>query len=249
MIYSEHIILPSYLCDCHDRLSLWGLARLFQDVAEHHCLRYNLGFEDLLKEDKSWVLTQMFYQIKQMPTVGDNIMLSTWSRGDDGLIAYRDTQITDADGNLLVGATAMWALIDRTKRRVVRLHDMMHRMESHNQQATTEARPPKIEPSAKATVADSHLSFRIQHSMLDHVMHVNNAEYIRWIGDMVHQDVIHELNVKFHKETKIDEQITLSRYNNTNTIEPSQDSAVQHCLPVYIQISNPRGLAVEASLS
>ena len=34
MYYTDQLIVPNYLCDMHDRISIWSTARLFQEAAE-----------------------------------------------------------------------------------------------------------------------------------------------------------------------------------------------------------------------
>ena len=99
MIFSEDFTLSTLICDEDDRLTLWGLARLFQDVAGDHSDSLGVGFEGLKPQNKAWVLTHVYYNILRLPSAGERLTLKTWPKPDNGLIAPRDYQLIDAEGN------------------------------------------------------------------------------------------------------------------------------------------------------
>ena len=95
MIYTEDFTLSTLICDEDDRLTLWGLARLFQDVAGDHSDSLGVGFEGLKPQNKAWVLTHVYYNILRLPSAGERLILKTWPKPDNGLIAPRDYQLID----------------------------------------------------------------------------------------------------------------------------------------------------------
>ena len=123
MIFSQHIEIPSYLCDINDRLHTWAAVRVCQEVTEHHGNSTGIGFYKLLERNHAWVITRSLYNIYRLPNAFEAIDLSTWSRGNNGLIAMRDYRMNAADGEQLLTGTSYWAMIDMTSRRVVRLTD------------------------------------------------------------------------------------------------------------------------------
>ena len=90
MIYKQEIEVPSYLCDVDDRLHVWAAVRLCQEVTEYHGNATGIGFHTLLAQNRAWVITHAYYNIYRLPMAFEKIMLNTWSRGNNGLIAYRD---------------------------------------------------------------------------------------------------------------------------------------------------------------
>lgn len=239
MIYKQHIETPSYLCDIDDRLHPWAAVRLCQEVTEYHGNMTGIGFKELVQQNHAWVLTRSLYNIYRLPDAFEEIDLSTWSRGNNGLIAMRDYRMLAANGEQLLTGTSYWALIDMQSRRVVRLNEVIEGYEDHNILATEHATLDKIKLPDMSN-ASTALELNVPFSMLDHTRHMNNSEYIKLIFDVLHglnfatsQPFVLELN--FQLESRYDELLT-----------------VKHCLDNgshYLSISNPRALSVVAKIT
>ena len=55
------------------------------------------------------------------PKYNDEIKVETWSRKIEKLYAYRDFQIKDKEGNVIVIGTSRWIFVNTERRRPVRL--------------------------------------------------------------------------------------------------------------------------------
>lgn len=240
MIFSQHIEIPSYLCDINDRLHTWAAVRVCQEVTEHHGNSTGIGFYKLLERNHAWVITRSLYNIYRLPNAFEAIDLSTWSRGNNGLIAMRDYRMNAADGELLLTGTSYWAMIDMTSRRVVRLTDEIVGYENHDILATEHASLDKIKlPADMASEAPS-LQTPATFAMLDHTRHVNNSEYIKLIFDVLHDKGFDTqrpftLELNFNLESRLGEQLTI-HYRMLDGVH-------------YLQITNPRSLSVTARVS
>lgn len=233
MIFEESYKIFSLMCDADDKLSLWGMARLMQEVAEHHTSLTHIGFADLIKDNKAWVLSRMYYCISRLPSVGETVTLKTWSRGTNGLFAFRDYQIIDEAGIVIVSATSDWVLIDFEKRRACRMYDVMDKYEHHQICATDKDHfdkliVPNIDNIEPLTCV------QVRESMIDHTQHVNNAEYIRLIDDSINKNFEHlkTLEIVFSNETHRQEEMRIFRIQDNGS--------------VFFQISNSREVAVKA---
>lgn len=222
MIFEIQREVPLCLCDCTDHLSLYGVARMFQDAADSHTTGEGIGYQQLLQEGKAWVLYRIAYQTYFMPEAGESVTLRTWSRGVDKLFALRDTQMFDSKGNLCVCSTSYWVIIDMERRRVCRMHDKVINYEHTPLQATTFKTLGKID--FHASDAELVSQFVVPQSSIDHTFHVNNAEYIRWISDQIAakrdvpiqynpQKEILELN--YLLETRRDETVLIRREHSS----------------------------------
>ena len=239
MIYKQRIEIPSYLCDIDDRLHTWAAVRLCQEVTEYHGNATGIGFKTLLEQNRAWVIVRGLYNIYRLPSAFEQVELSTWSRGNNGLIAFRDYRMTGADGEVLLTGTSHWPLIDMTTRRALRLHDVIANYENHDILATEHSTIDKIvlpEMNAEHLVAQHTAAF----SMVDHTRHVNNSEYIKLMFDTLHnvgfdtsQSFCLELN--YQLETRPDEQLSIYHRANGDV----------H----YLRIDNPRAVSVTARVT
>lgn len=206
MVYSLEQVVPSYLCDRADRLHPWAAVRLCQEVTEYHGNSVGGGFEKLVEQNRAWVIVRSYYEFHRRPAAFEKVMLNTWPRGNDGLFAFRDYRVTNAEGEVLLTGTSYWTLIDYAQRRAVRLRDYINVYDTTDELATGRERldriamPPMDNP-------DCQFELQARHSMIDHTSHVNNSEYIKWIFDALAEcgfdaDRPFSLELNFQHETK-----------------------------------------------
>lgn len=239
MIYKQEIAVPSYLCDVDDRLHVWAAIRLCQEVTEYHGNATGIGFKTLLAQNRAWVITHAYYNIYRLPDAFEEIVLSTWSRGNNGLIANRDYRICSAGGEELLTGTSCWPMIDMSTRRVLRLNELIAGYENHPECATQYDKLPKLVlPDMSEATAKTCKS--AVYGMLDHTQHVNNSEYIRMIFDYLHElgfatSKPFSLDVNYAHESRLGDELSLHHIQSENT----------H----YIKIDNPRGTSITAKIS
>lgn len=240
MYYTDTVTIPNYLCDCHDRLTMWGLARLLQESAGHHAESAQLGFRQLIERGKAWVLCRMYFVVDRMPMEGETVTVRTWSRGTDGLFAFRDFELIDPQG-VAVTCSTYWVIIDFESRKAMRIHEFWNDIESHPDCATDRDHLDRLRIPRDAGEPVTAACFGVRPSMLDHTFHVNNAEYIKWAFDCLPSQAPHEapyrFAIEFLSETMPDETVTVQQY------APQGDNGT-----TYFKISNPRTAAVVASL-
>lgn len=239
MIFTEDFTLSTLICDEDDRLTLWGLARLFQDVAGDHSDSLGVGFEGLKPQNKAWVLTHVYYNVLRFPSAGERLTLKTWPKTDNGLIAPRDYQLIDAKGDVCASSSSNWVILDMNTRRVCRLHETIKVFEEHDINSTKFSKLEKIKMPEKLAMVKK---IDVPYSSIDHTRHVNNAEYIKWICDSIDEITkprgtgrkeIRELEINYLKETK---------HGDPNVVLLKKDLDNYN----YYQIQNSNGISVNA---
>lgn len=241
MIFTEDFTLSTLICDEDDRLTLWGLARLFQDVAGDHSDTMGVGFNGLKPQHKAWVLTHVYYNIIRFPSAGERLTLKTWPKPDNGLIAPRDYQLIDSQGIICATSASNWVILDMDSRRVCRLRDIIKVFDMEQIDATKYSKLEKLVMPADMEPL-KHID--IPYSALDHTRHVNNAEYMKWICDAIPEICkprstgrreISEFEINYLKETK---------YSDTETIlyQKKIDDYT------FFQLTNSFGISVNAKV-
>ena len=246
-IYTNEYTTESYLCDQYDKLSMWGLSRLMQTVAEEHTLLTHISYYDLIKRQRAWVLSRMFYQVERMPDYASKINISTWSRGVDGLFDARDFLVTTPDGEKLASATAYWVVIDFNSRHVVRLNDIMDGYRHNDVCATERQRLSKLRimPMDESNLVEH---FNVKPSMLDHTRHVNNSEYIRWVDDNMPQGkCVASLEITYQAETRPGESVEVMRGQPDGETAHFQIFAHSNRLADPMASVSPEGMQAESN--
>lgn len=239
MIYKQELEVPSYLCDIDDRLHVWAAIRLCQEVTEYHGNATGIGFKTLVQQNRAWVITHAYYNIYRLPMAFEKIMLNTWSRGNNGLIASRDYRVLTEGGEELLTGTSAWALIDMNTRRVLRLNDVVANYENHPECATQFEKLNKLQ-IPEMTEADKIMQRPVSYAMLDHTQHMNNSEYIRMIFDCLHEQGFSTAQ-PFALEMNYAHE---SRLGDTLNLYAKQVDDVR-----YIQIANSRGTSITAKIT
>ena len=238
MYFTEEITLSTILCDEDDYLTLWGLARLFQDVALAHSETLGVGYYGLKSLDKAWILTHVYYNIIRFPMAGEKLILKTWAKQDNGLIAPRDYQLIDDKGDICASSTSNWVILDTNSRRVTRLGEIIKVYEKESDNATKYSKLEKIVMPESLQILKT---IDVPYSSIDHTYHVNNAEYIKWICDSIpeictprkdNRSDISEFMINYLKETKYGDKAVTMLYKE-------QDEK-------FYQILNSNGVSVNA---
>jgi acyl-ACP thioesterase len=212
---------------------------LLQQAADNHTKLFGIGFQQLQEQHKAWVLCRTYYDVRRLPMDYEEVTVRTWSRGTDGLYAWRDFEMTDSQGTVIVAGATSWVVIDTNARHVVRLGEIVKGFESHPDMATDRDKLGRIRfpKGEEGELVVEHQ--QVKYSMLDHTQHVNNAEYIKWIFDNLPegttQSAPFKLDVEYLQETRPDDEVSIHRL----------------CQPdgtLLFKISNPRTTAVVATL-
>lgn len=238
MFWEEHIKIPAYIADRTDHLEIWGLARLVQEAADHHTEATGCGFAEMLKQDHAWVLARMYYQIHRMPAVGEEVTIRTWSRGCDGLQFARDAEVVDEKGEVVVGVTTIWVVINYSNRKLVRMNDLLSDYEHHDRCAT-DVKVLKRLVVPKMFDQDYVKQIPIEESMIDHNNHMNNAEYLKVIFDALADQEIKREEISFEinylQESHLGDALSLNR-----TMQEGN---------YFFQINNSKGISITAKVT
>jgi medium-chain acyl-[acyl-carrier-protein] hydrolase len=102
------------------RLSLPSLFNYMQDIASDHAEKLGFGRDDLMKENRFWVLSRMYAEIVCWPLWKDTIVIKTWPNGTDKLFALRNYEVKYPDGRHIAYGTSSWLILDQATRKVQR---------------------------------------------------------------------------------------------------------------------------------
>ena len=215
--------VASYEADMTGKLSLFALFNRFQELAGMHAEYLQVGY-DLLRESKlAWILSRIKLQILSLPSWGDAIQLATWPKGIDRLFAMREFSLKNEVGETLVLATSAWLLVDIDKNRPQRIETLPVDLHFPGAPHAIQATPDKIEmPERLTPVFDRPVWM----SDIDTNLHVNNAQYAKWIGDCFSGDQFRDrrltsLQINYMDETLLGDLVVISK-------TPEAESAHQY---------------------
>ena len=201
----------SYECGPDGRATLLTVCNLLQEAASLHAASLGFGKGDFAAagENISWVLTRMVVKMNRYPVWEDEVTVETFPRGGRKIVAWRDFELKDAEGETLGVASSEWMIIDLSTRKI---HAIPETVFAANDPAN--APVLGLEPFAKFrfpetadTAARDVRTFAAMKSQIDLNGHVNNVHYIGWMLEPCESRCPAEMEIVFRSETLAGDEV------------------------------------------
>jgi acyl-ACP thioesterase len=210
------------------KLNLYSLFNYMQDIASDHAIRLGFGRDDLLRDNRFWVLSRVYAEIDLWPLWEETIIVKTWPNGTDKLFALRNYEVSYRDGRHIASGTSSWLILDRTTKRVQRPDSILSEYNPNLQKKASRVKyASKLENDCQEGKTSPLYKIRI--SDLDVNLHTNNVRYLNWVCDtydleFIMNNVPHSAEINYLAESKYDEEViirTLSESENNNSYSHS----------------------------
>ncbi len=211
------------------KLNLYSLFNYMQDIASDHAVKLGFGRDDLMRDNRFWVLSRIYAVITEWPVWGDSIIVQTWPNGTDKLFALRNYEVRFPDGRHIASGTSSWLILDLTTKKVQRPDSILsqYNFNLHNELSPVRY-AAKIDPAAE----NGQVSplFRIKVSDLDLNLHTNNVRYLKWACDSYSLEFVmnnepQSAEINYLAESRFDEEIMIR-----TSVENQNDSFCNHSI-------------------
>jgi acyl-ACP thioesterase len=202
------------------RVSLASLFNYMQDIASDHAEKLGFGRDDLMRDNRFWVLSRMYAEISVWPLWEDSIILKTWPNGTDRLFALRNYEVRHSDGRHIACGTSSWLILDRTTKKVQRPEAALRSFSSSFKPASSPLRYSSKLEAVSGNPSESAL-FRVKISDLDVNLHTNNVRYLQWINDtydlgFVMKNAPHSAEINYLSESLFNEEVFIQTLADKN---------------------------------
>ncbi len=195
------------------KLNLYSLFNYMQDIASDHAVKLGFGRDDLLRDNRFWVLSRIYAVVSEWPVWEDSIIVNTWPNGTDKIFAMRNYEVRYPDGRHIASGTSSWLILDRATKKVQRPDSVLAQFNPDLPHKTSPIRyATKIESAAE----NGEISplFRIKVSDLDVNLHTNNVRYLKWVSDSYNLDFVmnhwpQSAEINYLAESRFDEEILI----------------------------------------
>ena len=162
--------------------SIRGLAYCMQETAVNHADVRKLGYEDLIQENKAWVLTRQIIKLYEIPRLNQKISIETWANSVTETMAIRDFNILNSDKEIIGISRTSYMIIDLKTRKPVRLpRSILENIPPIPGRLSEQLELEKIPFSDQKP--EKEVIFNVVYSDLDLNLHVNNINYLKWVLD------------------------------------------------------------------
>ena len=184
-IYRIDYTVLSSDTDENRRLRLSRLFTMLQEASIAHTTALGMGREMTLDRGLLWIVTLQQAKIARLPEYDEQIRLRSWPGKMMHLLFPRYYRIEDRQGNPLVEASALWALMDQSTRRVV--FPEMYGVKIRGVHTGKEIPLPTAPKMPKSTETGT---FTVPYSYVDLNGHMNNTRYFDLAEDLM-PDALH----------------------------------------------------------
>ncbi len=213
MLFEKEYRVHIYETGPDGKLNIYSLFNYLQDIASDHAIRLGFGRDDLVKENRFWVLSRIYAEVNRLPEWEDSITVKTWPNGTDKLFALRNFEVSFPDGTHIASATSSWLILDMTTRKVQRPDSILSKFYSDMNPGKSPLRyASKLEPFNDEE-QESH-SYRIKVSDLDINLHTNNVNYLKWVSDCYNLEFVmkyfpRSAEINYLAESQFDEEVVI----------------------------------------
>ncbi|OBR96416.1 MULTISPECIES: acyl-[acyl-carrier-protein] thioesterase [Clostridium] len=200
-----------YEIDFRKKLLVTSLMNYFEDVSTKQSEDIGGGLDYLKQKGVAWVLYKWDIHINRYPHYGEKITVQTKAYSFRKFYGYRTFKVLDDKENVIASANSIWLLIDKEKRKVIRITEDMYKMYGVS---GNEIKPLIIKKIKLPEQFDIEKGFNVRYSDIDTNRHVNNVKYVDWIVETIPLDIvlnftIKNLNITYEKEALYGEKIKI----------------------------------------
>ncbi|MCK5836330.1 MAG: hypothetical protein KAH09_03605, partial [Desulfobacula sp.] len=113
--------------DSQFTLRIQSAARFFQEMATLHSTKIGAGPEVLFEKGVVWFLHRLEIEFFRYPVLGEEIQITTWSRGFKGYKGFREYHIHSSQGDIARGSS-VWLFFNINRKRISKVPIQISRL-------------------------------------------------------------------------------------------------------------------------
>lgn len=220
-VWEEDFRVLTFHMDPQGKAHLTSICNFLQEGASAHAESAGFGFQEMLSRNQVWVLSRLKVEIDHYPAWKDQLKLTTWSRGNEGIFYIRDFIITDSADRPIVRASSSWAAINTKSRRPELVNGLEDGLYSNRDKKAFDQSLGKL----PALTSPELLRVRkIEYTDIDLVYHVNNVKYIELIVNsfskkmhMMH--TVSSIEINYLGEATYAENVLINREQVSESVD------------------------------
>lgn len=211
--YEEKHHVNYYECNSNEEVNLSMVLELINVASQNHGATLNQTNKAVQKIGVTWVVVQYYMEIKRLPKVKEDIILKTESTSYNKYFANRKFWIKDNNRNDLVTIDSLWVTMDMNTRKMVKIPKEIV-LPFRGEEVKRIPKLPRIE-KRQESLDEFQKDYHIRFSDIDWNGHVNNANYLDWMVDVLPFSTLKDykptkVNIKFEDEVKYGKDILSS---------------------------------------
>ncbi len=194
-----------------------------EDAAIAHSESVGYGLSQVKVEGLAWVLNRWHLQMEQYPLLGEKVIIETWPSSFERFYGRREFLIRNMNQEIIGRATSLWIFYNVATKRPSRISsefgevygldpvraiddsfEPLQGLETGTGAGTRAEKGTEVGVGARTT--EGAQEFSVRRSDIDTNGHVNNANYLQWMLEVVPHDIyrnnqLASLEIQYKKET------------------------------------------------
>ena len=201
-----------YDCDTNGNIKMSAVLRYLADLAELHYDAKGYGHDLLWEKEMVFLLAGESLRFFRRPRGDEKLIFTTWERQIKGPRYYRDFEIYDGAGELVLSASTTWLLANPTTRQILRPSVFDFHPELHSERVPEVLPVGKLEKTSERTFWEKRT---VRFTDLDNNRHVYNATYADMAFDALPADEaageIRDFRINYSAEAVAGDVLSLFR--------------------------------------
>lgn len=212
-----------------------AIIKIFENIAAMKSEEVHFGISNIHINKLSWIVLNWKIKVMKRPIYNETVIVKTWVRNTNRIFSYRDFEMYDNSGNLLIIGTSQWAFINIDSKELVSLPKDAVEAYGKEDKSVFEDKNIKImEPLEYTNIAE----YKILRSDIDVNEHVHNLNYFNIAYEALPSEIYNQkefdnIEIIYKKQIKYGEEINAfyAKENNEHIIAiKSKDQKTLHAL-------------------
>ena len=208
-----------------------------EDIGGIHSNKAGYGVYEIPLTHLSWVLLEWKLQVIRRPKYAEKIKILTWSKDAIKYYTFRDFEVYDEQGNLMVIAASKWVLLDIEKGKIVKIApEILEKYEPELNKTVFENE--EFEKIKEPDEYQYETEYTVRRADIDVNNHMHNLNYIELANEALPEDVyrgalFNDVRITYKKEIKFGETVKCKyafRDDKHIVVVKSEDESVLHAI-------------------
>ena len=202
--FTKQFYMSAGECNAQGEMPVTLLVHRIIEVATLHANSWGVGYDRLIADNHTWVLTRVTTQMRRYPRAGEDYSLTTWIEDYNRHFSQRNIEIASASGEVLGYARTIWMVIDLAARTAVDISQLSYIRSNVSPKACPIEPQSHLRPVATPTRSVEH---RFSYTDIDFNRHVNTLRYIGLLLDQMDmrwhdEHMLERMEIAFVKEVQ-----------------------------------------------
>lgn len=224
--------------DKNNKITNKAILSYLEDVGGIHSNIAGIGLLAINETHLSWVLLEWKLQVIRRPQYTEKLIVRTWSKGYIRCYAYRDFEILDEQGNVVVKAASKWVLLNIEQEKIVRLQDDLMEKYYHEWNKNAFGDEDDFPKQKELEQYELETTYIVRRADIDMNNHMHNLNYLDLANEVLPEEIYRtkmfdNVRITYKKEIKLGEKVKCKygREENRHIVAiKSEDDKILHAL-------------------